>query len=83
MQQLITDKGAVVYEMIENYRSKKNLVDLTNQYVLNISKRMKTTPISAVQRDNGKIAFVHYQSTNLIVPCRVHSLQSLSGLLVL
>lgn len=68
MQQLITDKGAVVYEMIENYRSKKNLVDLTNQYVLNISKRMKTTPISAVQRDNGKITFVHYQSTNLIVP---------------
>jgi ATP-dependent DNA helicase RecQ len=68
MQQLITDRGAVVYELIENYRSKSNLVDFANQYVLGIPNRMKTTPISSVQRDNGKITLVHYRDNELIVP---------------
>jgi ATP-dependent DNA helicase RecQ len=68
MQQMITENGAVMYELVENYRSKSNLVDFANEYVKDISVRLKSTPISAVQRDNGNIRLVHYKSTNLIVP---------------
>ncbi|NLB42376.1 MAG: RecQ family ATP-dependent DNA helicase, partial [Clostridiales bacterium] len=68
MQKMITDKEAVMYELTDNYRSRSNLVDFTNQYVMGITKRMKETPISAVQRDNGAIKIIHYQNKNMIIP---------------
>ncbi len=33
MKQLIRDKKATVYELVENYRSKSNLVEFTNQFL--------------------------------------------------
>ncbi len=66
--QLIEEKNAVMYELIENYRSKSNLVDFTNQFAKKISQRLKETPILAVQRDNGKIKLVRYRSYHLIDP---------------
>ena len=41
MELLIKGKNAVMYELVENYRSKRNLVDFTNQFVKKISKRLK------------------------------------------
>lgn len=68
MKRLIEDRGAVIYELVENYRSKNNLVDFANQYVTGIAQRLKDTPIAAVQMDNGKISLTRYRSQNLIVP---------------
>jgi ATP-dependent DNA helicase RecQ len=68
MEQLITLNKAVMYELIENYRSKRNLVDFTNQIAKKITRRLKNTPIIAVQGDNGKIRLVHYMSKNLANP---------------
>lgn len=68
IEQLIKEKKAVMYELVENYRSKSNLVDFTNQFVKRISHRLKNTPIIAVQNDNGEIRIVKYRSNNLITP---------------
>lgn len=68
MEYLIKRKGAKVYELLENFRSKRNLVDFTNQFVKRISYRLKSTPIVPFQNDNGKIKLVEYKSSNLITP---------------
>jgi ATP-dependent DNA helicase RecQ len=68
MEQLMTEYGATKYELIDNYRSKNNLVELSNQFVKGISHRLKELPIVAKQRDNGSICILHQQSDKLIVP---------------
>jgi ATP-dependent DNA helicase RecQ len=45
MQQLITEKGATKYEMLENYRSKTHIVELANAFVKTLNNRMKVNPI--------------------------------------
>lgn len=54
------------YELVENFRSKRNLVDFTNQFVTRIRHRLKENPIIAKQTDNGKIEAVRYKSENLL-----------------
>ena len=68
LEQFIQVEKAAKYELLENYRSKHNLVDFSNQFVQRIRKRLKSTPIIAKQADNGKIKIVRYQSNNLITP---------------
>jgi len=68
LKSLIVDQQAVMYELVDNYRSKNNLVDFTNQFLLRIPRRLKHTPIMPVQGDNGSIRLVRYRSDNLIVP---------------
>ncbi len=68
LEQLITEKIATKYELVENYRSKSNLVEFTNGFVNTISHRLKETPIAAKQQDNGNIKLVRYQYGNLITP---------------
>lgn len=66
--QLIREQKAVMYELVENYRSNRNLVAFANQYVQNIPNRLKQTPIVAVRSDNGRIKLVRYTSSHLITP---------------
>jgi len=65
---LISEKQAVMYELVENFRSKSNLVDFTNKFADRIPHRLKKTLITAYQKDKGKIKLVRYQSSNLITP---------------
>lgn len=67
-EQFIQHGNAAKYELIENYRSKKNLVDFTNHFVEQIYNRFKKTSIVPVQNENGKIRIIKYNSNNLIVP---------------
>lgn len=80
LEQFIKENNALKYELVENYRSKSNLVHYSNQFVARISHRLKQTSIIAKQNDDGKIKLVCYQSGNLIVPL-VHDILSteLSG----
>src|SRR5690606_37741357 len=55
LEQFILVNKATKHELVENYRSKSNLVEFTNQFVKNIHHRLKDTPIIAKQNDNGKI----------------------------
>jgi len=47
MEQFITERQAKKYELIENYRSKRNLVEFTNVFAESISHRLKETSIVA------------------------------------
>ncbi|NHE59220.1 RecQ family ATP-dependent DNA helicase [Cyclobacterium plantarum] len=68
LENFIKSKMAVQYELIENYRSKPNLVAFTNGFVKKIQARLKQTPIIATQSDPGKIQLVKYQSDQLVLP---------------
>ena len=68
LEQFIYENNAVKHELVENYRSKSNLVAFSNQFAQQIQHRLKQTPIVANQSDNGKIKVVRYQSNNLITP---------------
>jgi ATP-dependent DNA helicase RecQ len=68
LEQFIQVNKAVKHELVENYRSKSNLVEFTNQFVKSIHHRLKNTSIIPKQTDNGKIKMVCYQSGNLITP---------------
>ena len=66
--QFIQVNNAAKHELVENYRSKSNLVEFTNQYVKRIHHRLKNIPIIANQNDNGSIKLVRYHSDNFITP---------------
>jgi ATP-dependent DNA helicase RecQ len=68
LEQFIQVNHAVKHEMVENFRSKANLVDFTNQFIKKIPNRLKDIPVIPVQTGNGKIKLVHYHSSNLITP---------------
>jgi len=68
MQNLITEKAAVKYELTENYRSKDNIVSLANQWAATISKRLKTESCFASQQQQGLIHITQYTHGNIIVP---------------
>ncbi|MCC6516070.1 MAG: RecQ family ATP-dependent DNA helicase [Chitinophagales bacterium] len=66
LEQFIIENNAIKHELVENYRSKNNLVEFSNQFVNTIQHRLKHSPIIPIQKDNGKIKLVHYQSKNII-----------------
>jgi ATP-dependent DNA helicase RecQ len=68
LKKLITEQKAVFYELVENYRSKSNLVEFSNRFLVGIPQRLKKTPIVAVHGDKGKVKLVRYRSRNLIMP---------------
>jgi ATP-dependent DNA helicase RecQ len=68
LNQFIIVNNAKKFELIENFRSKSNLVEFTNQFVVSIKQRLKDKPIKAIQTENGKIKIVKYSSSHLIIP---------------
>lgn len=80
MQQLITEKAAIKYELTENYRSKDNIVSLANSWASTISSRLKTEPCFASQHQNGIIQITEYAQNNIIVPLsEAIGMEALSG----
>ncbi|MFV0590361.1 MAG: RecQ family ATP-dependent DNA helicase [Draconibacterium sp.] len=67
-EQFLHEGSAEKYELVENYRSKKNLVHFSNLFIEQIHKRFKKFPIIPHQKDNGQIKIIEYSSPNLIVP---------------
>jgi ATP-dependent DNA helicase RecQ len=66
LEQFIIEQKAKKIELIENFRSKANLVEFTNQFVKRINHRLKSIPIIANTNDNGQVKIVKYSSNNLI-----------------
>lgn len=64
----INQKLATKYDLLENYRSKSNLIDLSNRFAATIKERIKQIPIQTVQEESGEIKIVYYQNPNLIHP---------------
>ena len=67
MQSLIDEYGAARYELVENYRSKANIVALANRFAESISHRMKQHPIDAVRKENGTVQITRHTSDNMEV----------------
>ena len=68
LKQFIKENKGTKYELVENYRSRNNLVEFTNGFLKSIRTRLKATPIIAKQTEDGKIKIVRYESKNLIIP---------------
>ena len=55
MQSLVEQEGAKLYEMTDNYRSAKSVVDCANRYVQRIPGRLKHTSIMSATGEDGKV----------------------------
>ena len=55
MQSLVSEEGAKLYEMTDNYRSSKSVVDCANRFVQRIPGRMKRTLIQSSTGKEGKV----------------------------
>ncbi len=65
LRSFITERGAVKYELLENYRSCANIVELANLFSETITERMKTAPVIPVNKDNGNVKLIKHTSRNL------------------
>ena len=68
MRSLLTEFGATRYEMLDNYRSKQSIINLTNAFTSTISHRMKSAAIRSVSHELGNVKIISYQGRNLEVP---------------
>ena len=55
MQSLVSEEGAKLYEMTDNFRSSKAVVDCANRFVQRIPGRMKRNPILSAKGKDGKV----------------------------
>ncbi|MFH5882570.1 RecQ family ATP-dependent DNA helicase [Liberiplasma polymorphum] len=64
--------NAAFYELTENYRSLKNLVEFSNYFVQSIDNRMKSKEIVSKQAINGTLELFKHQGSNLETPISKH-----------
>ena len=55
MQSLVEQESAKLYEITDNYRSSKAIVDCSNRYVQRIPGRLKHTPIKSATGEVGMV----------------------------
>lgn len=63
LRSLISEQGATLYELTDNYRSDRSIVDYANRFALQIPNRMKQTPIVSISQEDGMVeTAANYQS---------------------
>ena len=65
---LLKQKNACLYQMNENYRSGKSIVNFSNEFIKNVSNRIKTEPGCSKINHDDCVNIVKYSSPNLIIP---------------
>ena len=65
LRTLIEQYGANKYEMVENYRSKANVVALANAFAETITNRMKVAPGEPVTEETGVVKITRHTSANM------------------
>ena len=68
MEKLLQTDGARKYELVENFRSRNNLVAFANAFAENITHRIKSFPVMPVTKEDGEIEVTSYCSSNLDEP---------------
>ena len=68
MYQLTQESGSKFIEMTENYRSTHHPVNFANEFVRSISKRMKSTPIISMRKEDGWVEVTRHQSKYMYQP---------------
>ena len=64
MRALISEYGATVYNMTDNFRSSDEVVSIANAFVRTIHNRLKVVPINAVKQSHGKVNVTFHRSPN-------------------
>ncbi len=62
MKKILNADNAKKYELPDNYRSKSNLVNLSNIFAKTIQNRMKDMPNIAVRKEDGEIIAYRYNA---------------------
>lgn len=68
MRSFITDFQATQYEMTDNYRSCRNIVQFSDNYIQQLSNRMKKQGCRAIRQETGLVHLTKYASSNLYTP---------------
>ena len=68
MERFMVENQAAHYELLENYRGKRNLVNFSNQFAGMIRGRLKKNEIVAHSQENGNIRVLRYLHNNLLAP---------------
>lgn len=76
LEEFIINNQAKRHELVENYRSKDNLVRFSNEVAKKISSRLKSDDIIAKSKDLGEIRITRYHSNELITPLVKEVLES-------
>lgn len=58
MEALLNVEGSKMYELVQNFRSNKKIVETSNAFVKLISKRMKHNDITPVRTEEGNVQFI-------------------------
>lgn len=65
MRRLITEYGAQKYELLQNFRSKKEIVDFSNAFLKTVKGRMKDAPCVSAVEGTGVVRLVRHESRHL------------------
>ena len=68
LYQLSQEPDSRFIEMTDNYRSSQRVVAFANAFSRYISKRMKTTPIAAVRKEEGWVQLTRHSSPQMYEP---------------
>ncbi|GHU78499.1 hypothetical protein FACS1894145_0590 [Bacteroidia bacterium] len=80
MEEFLTYPESNKYELIDNYRSKNNIVEFANLFATQLPHRIKSTPIYAKDRTNGQLKVIKYSTENLTIPVVQNSIkETLTG----
>jgi ATP-dependent DNA helicase RecQ len=66
LERFITEQSAAKYELVTNYRSKRNLVEFSNAFVSSMEHRLKVTPIQPFDKGNGILKLIRHRQGNMI-----------------
>ena len=68
LRSFVTQRNAIKYELLENYRSCTRIVELANKFAETITVRMKENPIIPMREEKGIIKITRHTSNNLELP---------------
>lgn len=68
MFRLTQEPGSRFVEMTENYRSSRHVVAFANEFVKGIGRRMKTSPIVSMRKEDGGVTVTRHSSACMYQP---------------
>ena len=73
---LITQYGAKQYDLVDNYRSDKQIVAFANSFATTINRRMKNVPVVSKSEKTGKVVMVKHTCSGDFETALVNSLKT-------
>jgi ATP-dependent DNA helicase RecQ len=64
----LKEKKATAYKLLDNYRSKAEIIELANKFVTTIQNRLKGEPIVSKQGPGAIVKITQYHSPELLLP---------------